>query len=150
MPNVRERMRKRLDRTPIWRKIEDKYDGPASDLRNRISFGERFPKFENRNFGGGVGAGVVAAGIITIIEDTVGVPFGADAEIIGVEPQSDGILYTVNVNAPTQDIAEARAFIDAGTGFTTILTDLLDVRSVELTKTRMLRDTYQVQVMVED
>lgn len=147
-----QRIRKRLDREPIWRRIEDRIGDRPSNIRNRPGgrLEKRFPKFENRNFGGGTAVGIVQAAIVTVIEDTVGVPFGADAEIIGVEPVSGGVLYTVNVNAPSENIAKARAFIDAGTGFTTILTDLLDVRSVEVTKTRMIRDTYQVEVRVED
>lgn len=124
----------------------------AHRIRNRPGsrIKKRAPKFDKRNFGGGVGAGAVAAGVATLIEDTVGVPFGGSVDTLSVENVEDGQVYTVNVNAPTQNMAEARAFIDAGTGFTALLTDLLDVRDVEIQNTRVLRDTYEVKLKIED
>jgi len=144
-----------VDREPLPRKLDRRFGDKFSDLRNRP--GERmkgsFPKFQQRNIGGGVLVGAVEAAILVIIEDTIGVPFGSDADVVGVdavEETETGAVYTVNVNSPTQQIAEARAFIDSGTGFTTYLTDKLEVQNVEVLRTRTLRDTYQVDVLVED
>lgn len=149
---VGERLRSTLDREPVWRKIEDRFANPGHKFRNipgsRIR--SRVPNFQNRNFGAGKGVGIVEAAIAVILSETVGVPFGADADVQSVEPAGNGTLYTVNVNAPTQNMAEARAFIDSGTGFTSILTDTLRVRNVELLDRRTLRDTYQIEVLIED
>lgn len=151
---VGERLKKRFDRRPIWRKAEDQIKNPGHNLRNRVSgsIGNRVPRFENRNFGGGIGVGVVSAAVATILEDTVGLPFGGSADVMGVRPAQDGQgnVYTVNVNAPTEDMAKARAFIDAGTGFTSLLTDTLRVREVEILDKRTVRDTYQIELRIID
>lgn len=139
------------DREPIWRKAEDLVDNTGYNLRNKPSNALGvLPRYKNRNIGGGIGIGVVQAAIAKILDDTVGVPFGSDTEIIGMEPADNGVVYTVNVDAPTENMAQARAFLESGTGFTSILTDLLQVENVEVLKTRTLRDTYQVEVLIED
>lgn len=145
-------MFKRLDREPIWRKLEDKVDSKASEVRNvpgsRLK--RKFPQFENRNFGGGIAVGLVEAGVAMILKETVGVPFGSETEIVGVTPRNGGVVYTINVDAPANNMAEARAFLESGTGFTSILTDKLEVENSEILKTRVLRDTYQIEILVED
>lgn len=98
--------------------------------------------------GSGAAAGVIGAGVLTVLDDTVGVPFGASVDVMDVEETSEGYLYTVNVNAPTENIAEARAFIDSGTGFTSYLTEEYNVRDVELQGVRVFRDTYQFEMEV--
>ena len=151
---VGERLKDALDREPFWRKAEDRIRNPTNRLRNAPGkqLRRRVPRFQKRNFGAGIGAGTVASGVAVILEDTVGVPFGADSDVQDVTPAGDGSgnIYTVNVNAPTENMAKARAFIDAGTGFTSILTDALDVQDVEVLGTRMLRDTYQVKLKIKD
>jgi len=149
---VGERLKKRFDREPVWRKAANRASGPGHSLRSRVggSFGNRIPSFENRNFGGGIGAGTVGAGLATVLEDVVGVPFGGSTDTVSIENNPDGsISYVVNVNSPTEDMAKVRGFIDAGTGFTSVLTDELDVQDVELVNTRVLRDTYQVKLKIE-
>lgn len=148
----RVRPRKRLEMEPIWRKLEDRLEGPLHKLRNRpgTSIKKRFPQFENRNIGGGVAVGLVEAGVAVILEETVGIPFGSDVDTSGISKRPDGVVYTINVDAPTQNMAEARAFLDSGTGFTSILTDTLKVRDTEVLKTRAIRDTYQVEILVKD
>jgi hypothetical protein len=142
-----------LNREPILRKIEDRIDDKAHRFRNNTfskPIEERVPEIPKRNFGGGIGAGFVEAGIAVVLEDVIGVPFGADTDVVGIEKTEEGMHYTVNVNAPLENMAKARAFIDSGTGFTGILTDVYDVRDVEVLKTRPLRDTYQVELMIKD
>lgn len=152
MTMVRERVREVIDREPFWRKIEDRISNPGHNIRNvpGSKIRSRIPNYRNRNFGGGKGIGIIEAAIAVILSETVGIPFGADADVQSVEPTSRGSLYTVNVNAPTQNMAEARAFIDSGTGFSSVLTDTLRVENVEILDTRTLRDTYQIEVLIED
>lgn len=148
---VGERLKRNFDREPIWRRLEEKVSNPGHNIRDQIDRKTSFvPRFRKRNFGGGVGAGAVTAGVITILEDVIGVPFGGSVDTIDVEPAEDGTIYTVNVNAPTESSAKVRAFIDAGTGFTSLLTDTLDTRDVEVIGTRTFRDTYQVQIKISD
>lgn len=138
--------------TKIIRAITNRFQNRANDLRNKpgTQLEEKIPDVPNRNFGGGLAIGGIEAGIAVVLEDTVGVPFGGSSDVVGVEAVEGGVKYTVNVNAPTQNMAQARAFIDSSTGFTSYLTDLYDVQDVELTKTRMLRDTYQVELLIKD
>lgn len=151
---VGERLKKKFDREPFWRRIEDRVSNPGHNVRNRVNsrLSGTVPRFENRNFGGGIGAGVVGAGVATVLEDVVGVPFGGSTDTLDVQPADDGsgTIYTVNVNAPLENMAKARSFIDAGTGFTSVLTDTLQVENVELIGTRTFRDTYQVTLKIED
>lgn len=152
MKMVGERVVNLIDRKPVTQKIEDRIDDAVSGARNRPSraLERRFPKLENRNFGGGTMAGLLEAGIAIVLEDTVGVPFGASSEIVDTEPASNGTIYTVNVNAPTKNMAEARAFLESSTGFASVLTDIVDVEEAEVLNVRPLRDTYQVKVRIRD
>jgi len=147
---VGERVKQRLDRKPVWRRASERLAEPGHEVRSAIgsNVGSRVPEFENRNFGNGIGAGVVGAAAATIIEDTVGVPFGGSSDILNVRPAGKANEYTVNVNAPMEDMAKVRAFLDSSTGFLSLLTDELDVQDVELVDKRALRDTYEVKLRV--
>lgn len=151
---VGERIKDRLDRPSVIRRVESRFSNPGHSIRSRMSgrIGNRVPEFQHRNFGGGIGAGIVGAAVATILDDTVGIPFGGSADVVDVQPAEDGTgtLYRVNVNAPTENMAKARGFIDAGTGFSSVLTDVLDVQDVEVIGTRTLRDTYQVTLKIRD
>lgn len=154
---VGERIQDRLGREPVWRRKEDQLSRVPRNVRGKLNdlLADRLPRYENRNLGSGVLAGTAQAGIADILEDVIGVPFGAETEMVDINNNAtrngaSGVEYTINVNSPTQTMAEARAFIESGTGYTSILTDLLHVEDVTLVKTRMLRDTYEVTVFVED
>lgn len=149
---VGERVRSALNRDPIWRRAADRVKDRSSSLRNRPgqAVQHKFPQFENRNFGGAIGVGLVEAGIAVVLESTLGIPFGSDVEVPSTRSTSRGTIYTVNVDAPTENMARARAFLEANTGFTSVLTDLYDVDNVEVLRKRPLRDTYQVELLVED
>lgn len=156
MPNASNRIKNRLnqlpDREPVWRRLENKLQDIPHNIRdkpdNRIE--ETFPEFENRNFGQGKAVGAVLAGIADVLEDVIGVPFGASSDIVDSQPVENGVVYTVNVNAPMESMAEARAMIDSTTGYTSYFTDQFSIEKVEIQKTRVLRDTFQVEVLVED
>lgn len=147
---VGERIRSAIDRKPVWIRAQDRVKSRFSKLRNRPSDAvERAaPSLENRNFGGGQLAGTGLAGIAVILEDTLGIPFGASSDITNVEPVQDGQLYTVNVNAPTRVMSDARAAIDSTTGFTYLVTDNIEIRSIEKLDERIARDTWQIKLVV--
>lgn len=140
------------DREPIPRRIANKLSDKASSTRNVPSerIRDEMPQFQNRNLGNGRVAGAAIAGILTVVEDTFGLPFGASSDIVNTEPTQDGTIYTVNVNGPMEVVAEARAFIDSGTGFTSFITDEYNIEDVEIVNTRMIRDTYQFEIKVVD
>lgn len=149
---VGERVKDKIDREPFWRNLDDKYKDQIHEMRNKPGehISGKIPRFKHRNFGAGIGLGITEAGVATVLADVVGVPFGADADVSQTAETSEGLIYTVDVNAPTKNMAEARAFIDSGTGFTTILTEALNVQSTEIIKTRTLRDTYRVKILVKE
>ena len=157
MPNVKQKLQQRFDREPVWRRKEEEIQKLPRGAREKLNdlISTRFPRYENRNFGSGIIAGAAQAGIADVLEDVIGVPFGAETEMVGIDNSAtmdgtSGVEYTINVNAPTQTMAEARAFVESGTGYTSLLTDLLKVENVELVKSRALRDTYEIVVFVED
>lgn len=141
-----------MARKNIFRRVEDRVDNRARKLRNRLDdpLERRVPKVENRNIGNGIGVGAIEAGIAKILDDTLGVPFGSDTEIVDAEPIDGGMKYYVNVDAPLRNMARMRGFFEAGTGFTSLLTDEVDVEDVDVVKTRVLRDTYQIVVNIRD
>lgn len=147
---VGERIKDALDREPIWRKVENRFSNTGHRVRNipGSKIRANIPGFQNRNFGEGKGIGFIEAAIQAIVQAYL--PLQADADVQSVSSTEGGTKYIVNVNASTEEMARARAFVDAGTGFTAILTDTLRVQNVEVIGTRTLRDTYQVELMIED
>jgi hypothetical protein len=94
--------------------------------------------------------GALEAGIALLLKETVGLPLGSDVEVSDVEATQGGNIYTINVDAPFENMAEAQAFFEAGTGYTSIITDLIEVQETEVLRTRTVRDTYQIKVLVRD
>lgn len=141
-----------IDREPIVKKavdsVRDRFHRRRTSVDDVIE--RNTLQFENRNIGGGTAIGAASAAIAVVIEDTVGIPFGASSDIVGSRSVEGGTEYTVNVNAPFRNMAEARATIDSSTGFTSFLTDRIDIENVEIQRTRVFRDTYQIDVLVEE
>lgn len=141
-----------IDREPIVKKavdsVRDRFHRRRTSVDDVIE--RNTLQFENRNIGGGTAVGAASAAIAVVIEDTVGIPFGASSDIVGSRSVEGGTEYTVNVNAPFRNMAEARATIDSSTGFTSFLTDRIDIENVEIQRTRVFRDTYQIDVLVEE
>lgn len=136
---------------PLIGRVKDRLSEPLSKRRNKPGkrLEKRIPEVPNRNIGKGEAVGAVNAGLATILEDTLGFPFGATVDIVNVETTPQGDVYTVNVNAPTENIARARAFIDSTTGFTSYLTDEYDIEEVEVLNKRFARDTHQVTLRIQ-
>lgn len=136
---------------PIVKRVRDRASNRLSKMRNRPSnaLQKRTPKMAKRTFGEGTVAGAATAGVAVILEDTLGVPFGGSADITNIEDRGGYTLYTVNVDAPARNMAQARAFIESTTGFTSYLTDEYDIENARVETTRFARDTYVVEVAVE-
>lgn len=139
------------DREPVIRRISRRIGDRATKLRNRPSqaMQRAVPQVGNRNVGGGIGVGLVQAGVAVVLEETLGLPFGSDVEVTDTRQSGRGTIYSINVDAPTENMARARSFLEANTGFTSILTNEFDVSNVEIISHRPLRDTYQMEVLVE-
>lgn len=116
---------------------------PVDAALGRIDLGRR-------NIGQGKGMGAVGAGLAVILEDVLGIPFGASVDTHNVEYVQDGEIYTVDVNAPFHRMADARSMIDTSTGFTGFITDDIEILETELIKARPIRDTYRVKVKIHD
>lgn len=138
-------------REPFGRRVRKRIAPRLSKGRNNVSKKVRSsaPSFPDRNLGEGVFIGAVGSAVATILEDTVGLPFGASVNIIDVEASDGFNIYTVDVNAPTENMAEAKAFIESGSGFISYLTDSYEIDDAEVLTSRMARDTYRVRVRVE-
>lgn len=149
---VMERFKQALEGETLIQRLENRVDDKAHELRNRPSkrLQRNMPRLGQRNIGEGVGAGLVEAGTIVILEDILGVPFGANVDVVDSEPSQGGTIYTVNVNAHGENLARARAFLQSTTGFSSVFTDTLDIKNTEVLNTRIARDTYQVEILVQD
>jgi len=141
-----------MSKEPIIRRVSDSLTDRAHQRRASLdgTIKRTTPSLNRGNLGDGRGVGIITAAIAVIVEDTVGIPFGATSDIVFSESVEEGTKYTVNVNAPFENMAEARASIDSSTGFTSFLTDEIDVQSVSIERTRVLRDTFQVDILVRE
>lgn len=147
---VGERIKDVMGDEPILRRIGGRIDDRASNVRNRQSRRVQMatPSLDRRNLGDGMTVGIIGSAIEDLIATYV--PIGSQTEIASVKSQGEGIVYTINTDSVTENMARAEAAMESGTGFTTFLTDNLDVENVEVLRTRPLRDSYQVEVYVED
>lgn len=150
-------VRDALDRDPPLMELQNRVSRPASRARNtpgkllKTDLQERgfLPRTQKRNIGNGVAVGAIEAGIAVVLEQVIGFPLGASVDIIESEPIDETTeRYTVNVNAPTMNMAEVRAFIDSSTGFTSLLTERFELQNTEVLRTRTVRDTYQVELLI--
>lgn len=137
------------DKPPL-KKLTDRVSRRASRMRNRPTerLQEQSPSFENRNIGDGMSVAFLQAAVTQVLKDVVGVPLAAEADITSVQNHSKGKVYTIVVESPTESLAEARAFLDAGAGFTSILTDVIDVQDTKIVRNRIVRDTHEIEVLV--
>lgn len=136
---------------PILGFVKRKASEPLSRARNRPGqkAAKRLPEGNLSGWERGEAIGAVNAGLAVVLEETLGVPFGATSEITNVEPVDGGNVYTVNVDAPSENIAKARALIDSSTGFSSYLIDEYDIEDVEMINIRPVRDTHQIKVKVK-
>lgn len=147
---VGERVKNVLGDEPVLRQFGDRIDKRSSNIRNRQSkrIQKLTPDLQRRNIGNGMAVGVIGSAIEDIISAYV--PIGSDTEVVGIRAEGDGVVYTVNTDAVFENMAKAEGFMESGTGLTSFVTDKIDVNEVEILRTRPLRDTYQVEVYVED
>jgi len=147
---VGERLKKFTEREPVWRQVEKKVGPRASKARNRPMnrLEKRVPQVPNRNIGGGVGIGIIGAAIIRAVKDYV--PLATSVDLVDTQDTNGGVLYTLNVDAPMQDIAKAEAFMEAASGFTSVLTDRMQVEDARVVKSRVVKDTYEIKVLVSN
>lgn len=106
------------------------------------------PTWNDKNIHQGTLIGALTAAIASVAQTYV--PIRADTDVTDKEPVDGGILYTVDVNAAFRNQAMFRSMIDAGTGYTSLITDKFNIQDEEVIKKRPLRDTYQFKILVED
>jgi len=147
---VGERLSNMGNREPIVRAVSNRFSGRASKIRNRPGkvLENTIPKLPNRNLGGGVAVGAIGAVIIRAVKDYI--PLATDVDIVGTQDTDGGVLYTINVDAPMMDVAEFEAFMESASGLTSIITDSIDIQDTKVLKTRMVKDTYEIKVLVQD
>lgn len=142
---------------PPMMEIQNRFSGRLSKARNApgellktdLKREGILPRSEKRNIGNGVAVGALEAGVAAILEQVIGFPLGASVDIIDSEVVDENTeRYTVNVNAPTKNMAEVRAFIDSTTGFTSLITEKFELEKTTILRTRTVRDTHQVELLV--
>ena len=138
-------------------RLQNAASGEASRVRNRpgeilkedLQREGILVRSQKRNLGNGIVVGTLETGIAVLLDHVIGVPLGADVDIIDsevVDEQTE--RYTVNVNAPTKNMAEVRAFLDSSTGFSGLLTEKFELEDTQVLRTRTVRDTYQVELLI--
>lgn len=120
----------------------------------RVGIGDKIvnvtPNFQNDNIRPGTLAGLMYAATAAIVERYSPVPITADTEIAEVQATDDGMLYTVNVDAPLEQQARFQAMAESGQGFISFFTDEMVVQDSSVPKKRVTRDTWQFEVLVAD
>lgn len=142
-------------RVQLYKRIKNKLDDKSQIGHNfRVNVGNKIvditPTWENENISPGTLAGAIVAAISTTIDDFAPVDIASSAEIAGSEPIEGGARYTVNVDGVLPQQARFMAMIDAGTGFTSLITDEFSVNSAEPLRKRVGRTTWQFEVEVRD
>lgn len=145
-PGSRIQLQKRIQRRN--NKLTPKVRKRRENLNEALQNGLVNPA--NENISVGTLAGGVGTFIVWLVEDYLPGQIGAQADIVSAEPADGGIKYVVDSNAPLESQARFRAFLDAGTGVTSLWTDEFDVQSVEVIKTRAGRDTHRYEIVVKD
>jgi len=138
----------------IYERIKQQLDNrttAAHDVRTNIgdTIVSVTPNYENENINPGTATGVIMAGIATVL-DQYAVPMSADTEVADVESVENGTKYTVNVDAGFRQQARFRGMMEAGSGYTSFFTDGFEVSDMDSIRERLVRDTWQMDVVVED
>lgn len=138
----------------LYEKIKDAIDSRADAAHEaRVTIGDKIvevtPNYENENIDPGTATGFIIAAI-SDITDELYVPIAADTEVVNTESVENGTKYTVNVDAGLEQQARYQAMMEAGTGWTSFITDSFDQEDPEAIRNRVVRDTWQVEVTVRD
>lgn len=147
---VGERIKDALGDEPVLRRVSNRFSKRASNVRNRQSkrVQKATPSMDRRNIGDGMAVGVIGSALEDIVATYL--PIGSDTEVTNTRRHGDGIIYTINTDAVSENMAKAEAFMESGTGFASFIVDNIDVDTAEVVRTRPLRDTYMIEVYVED
>lgn len=142
-------------RVQLYERLRKKLDSKGGiGHTTRVNIGNRLvkitPTWQNENIDPGTLAGAMVAAISTTIDDFAPVDIASSAEIAGSEPIEGGAKYTVNVDGVLPQQARFMAMMDAGTGFTSLFTDKMDVKEVGALRKRIGRSTWQFEVIVMD
>lgn len=142
-------------RVQLYNRIRNKLDSKANiGHTTRVNLGNRIvevtPTWENENISPGTLAGAMVAAISTTIDDFAPVDIASSAEIAGSEPIDGGARYTVNVDGVLPQQARFMAMMDAGTGFTSLVTDEMEVSEGQPLRKRVGRTTWQFEVVVKE
>jgi len=136
-------------------KIRQELDNRSEAGHNaRVNIGntivEVTPNFETDNISPGSMAGAILAVIAKQGNAIVPVDVLSETEIAAAEPKENSTVYTVNVDAALPQQAKFQAMMEAGTGFTSLITDEFDVGNSQSLRKRIGRTTWQYQVEVFD
>lgn len=129
---------------PRIRDAESGVASSVSEFRNNLSdtVRETVPDLGDRNVGEGR--------LIALQLAPLGAVFGGTVDIENSREVDGGTLYTVNVNSPSKNTAEALSFLTAGNGIASYVVDKLERQDIEVQNERILIDTYKAEVFVSE
>lgn len=150
-----EYMNKTVSGFGVQEKIKEQLDNRADAGHSiRVGIGDKIvdvtPSFQNDNIRPGTLVGLTYAAIATTIDELAPVDIAAETEITNVERVDEGMMYTVNVDAPLEQQGRFQALAESGQGFISFMTDDMEVKSQSLPRKRVVRDTWQFEVLVKD
>lgn len=138
----------------LYEKVRDALDKRAGAAHEaRVNVGNKIveitPNWDNENINPGTATGAVMAGLASIVDELY-VPISADTEVAEVERVDGGVRYLVNVDSGFEQQARFRAMMEAGSGYTSLITDDFDLSDADVLTKRPGRDTWQFEVVVKD
>lgn len=127
---------------PRIRDAESGIASAASEFRNNVSDTVRstIPDLGDRNIGEGR--------LIALQLAPLGAIFGGTVDITNTREVDGGTIYTVTVNSPSRNIAEATSYLAAGNGIASYVVDRLERQDIEVKNERIIIDTYEAKVFV--
>jgi len=140
---IPERTRKNsLRLTPAGKKLRDAINEAGGNV----------VELPNENIDEGAGIAALATLVVYAAEDYLPIRLGPSISTVNIEEvegQEQTFDYTLDVNAALENQARLKAKVQAGTGFTSLWSDKLEVLETEELATRPARDTYRYRIRVQ-
>jgi hypothetical protein len=130
---------------PQFREYKRQIASKTSELRNKAgdAVANVLPEFKGRNIGN--------ANLIATYYAAAASTFGGNIDLVSMEQVDDStVRYTVHVEGITRNNARARSFLSSGNGLASYVVDNISAENVEVVTERVLIDTYEAVILIEE
>jgi len=130
---------------PQFREYKRQIASKTSELRNMAgdALADVLPEFKDRNIGN--------ANLIATYYAAAASVFGGNTDLVNMEQVDEStVRYTVHVEGITRNNARARSFLTSGNGLASYVVDNISAENVEVVTERVLIDTYEAVILVEE